>query len=89
MAFLAFNNIKLNRLAVANATNHLRGVIFDYGRLVNKNILVFFVVTAYKAIAVLNIEPLDGSEYIRCDNFLRGLLGGRLLYSIGAVGMII
>lgn len=50
----------------------------------DKNVLVLFVVTTYKAITVFNIEPLDSSKYIGCNNFFNWL--GRLF---GAVIIII
>lgn len=86
MALFAFNNVKLNSLTVTNTSNSLSGVILDYGRLMNKNILVFFVIATYEAITVFNIKPLDSTKYIRCDYFFGWLC--RLLFIVAIIGLV-
>ena len=56
-------------LSIANRSDCFLRVVLDDGSLVNKDIL-FGVVPVDKAVARLDVEPLNGSRHFGCDDFL-------------------
>ena len=73
IALLADDDVKLDDFSVANGADRLLGVILEDGRLVDKDVLLG-VVAVDKAVAGLDVEPLNGSRHLVGDDLLRLLI---------------